>query len=232
MTTKPTTKPKRGRPDQTLAQPDFRLETVTVSGLRPHPRNYRAHPDDQIDHLVESIREHGLYRNIVIARDGTILAGHGVVQAARKMGLESVPVYRLDLGPDDPRALKVLAGDNEIGHLGEIDDRALSEMLKEIKDTDLTGLLGTGYDEMMLTNLLFVTRPASEIQDFNEAAEWVGMPEYDAGQLPLKVVVSFRNEEDRLEFARILGLTFTEKTRSTWWPARDREDVSSLRYEG
>ena len=218
--------------DQISAQTDFRLETVTVAELRPHPRNYRAHPDDQIDHLIESIREHGLYRNIVITRDNTILAGHGVVLAARKMGLEQVPVYRLDVGPDEPGALKVLVGDNEIGHLGEIDDRALSEMLKEIKDTDLSGLLGTGYDEMMLANLLFVTRPESEIQDFDEASQWVGMPGYDTEPEPLKVVISFRNQEDRLEFARLLGLRFTENTKSAWWPARETDDVSSVRFEG
>jgi ParB-like chromosome segregation protein Spo0J len=211
---------------------DFKLEMLAIAELRPHPRNYNAHPEDQIEHIVESIREHGVYRNIVVARDGTILAGHGVVEAARRAGKVHVPGYRLDLDPYEPRALKVLAGDNEVAHLSAKDDRLLSEILREIKDNDIDGLLGTGYDEMMLANLIFVTRPESEIRDFDEAAEWVGMPEYDGGERPLRVMVSFRNEEDRAEFARILGLSFTERTRATWWPAREREDTSSLRFEG
>jgi hypothetical protein len=215
-------------------QTGFKLETVPISELHPHPRNYNAHPDDQIEHIVESIQEHGLYRNIVVARDGTILAGHGVVQAAKGMGLEFVPVVRLDLDPDEPRALKVLTGDNEISHLGEKNDRLLSEILKEIKDSDTAGLLGTGYDERMLANLVFVTRPESEIQDFNEAAEWAnaGMPEYETAEKPLKIAVNFRDEHDREEFAHLLGLNLSDKTRSTWWPPRENDDVSSVRFVG
>lgn len=215
-------------------EPDFKLETVNISELHPHPRNYRGHPDDQINHLMESIKEHGFYRNIVIARDGTILAGHGVVKAVEKMGIESVPVIRLDVDSDDTRALKVLAGDNEIGKLGEIDDRALSEMLKEIKDFDIDGLLGTGYDEMMLANLAMVTRPASEIKDFDAAAAWAGMPEYEEGgdDKAIRVMVTFRSEEDKMKFASILGLSFTDKTKATWWPAKKNEDYSSVKFLG
>jgi ParB-like chromosome segregation protein Spo0J len=210
----------------------FDVEIVPISSVRPHPRNYRVHPDDQIAHLIESIKENGLYRNIVVARDGTILSGHGVTQAAKKMGLESIPVVRLDLDPSEPRALKVLAGDNEIGHLAEIDDRLLSEILKEVKDSDIEGLLGTGYDEAMLANLVFVTRPESEIQDMDEAAAWVGMPEYEQTQEALKITVSFRNENDRAEFARILNINITEKTRSSWWPDKEKDDVSSVKFKG
>lgn len=211
------------------------IETVPIAELRPHPRNYRNHPDDQLDHLIESIKEHGLYRNIVIARDGTILAGHGVVKAAGKMGLTAVPVIRLDIAPDDSRALKVLTGDNEIEHLAEQDDRLLSELLKEIKDFDIDGLIGTGYDEMMLANLVYVTRPEHEVGDFNEAAHWVGMPEYEPAPEPLRVVVSFANEVDRAAFMSRIGATVINKntagTWSIWYPEKQKEDLFSLRFE-
>ncbi len=212
-------------------------ENIAIEELHPHPRNYREHPDDQLEHIIKSISENGLYRPIVIARENTILAGHGVVMAARKMGLTQVSVIRLDIDSDDVRALKILTGDNEIPHLGVIDDRELTELLKEIKDFDADELLGTGFDEMMLANLVYVTRPASEIQDHNEAAQWVGMPEIGSSPEPLKVVVSFRNNTDRIEFARLLGLKFTEKTKSTWWPSKDQEDTpfqetSAILFEG
>lgn len=214
----------------------FETETVIIASLKPHKRNYRQHPDDQLEHIITSIKEHGFYRNVVIAKDGTILAGHGVVKAAQKMGLAEVPVIRLDVEPDSSQAIKVLTGDNEISHLGEIDDRALSELLKEIKDVDLTGLLGTGYDEMMLANLVMVTRPASEIQDFDEAAAWVGMPEYDEGEERIKAVVSFRTLEDRERFMDLAGIekphSTTGKTWSFWWPAKSRDDLSSVKFKG
>lgn len=210
--------------------PKFELSTVPTSSLQPHPRNYRKHPDDQIEHLVQSIEEHGFYRNIVITKHGTILAGHGVWQAVCRMGLSEIPVIVLDLDDDDPKALKVLAGDNEIGHLGEIDDRALTDLLKDVSTNDDVGLLGTGFDEQMLANLLFVTRPASEIADFDEAAEWVGMPEYERANDPLKMTVSFATNEDRLAFGRKLGYKMTDKTKSVWWPPREKDDVESIRF--
>lgn len=211
---------------------DFTVETIPIAELRPHPRNYRTHPDDQIAHLIESIREHGFYRNIVIARDGTILAGHGVVQAASKMGFTSIPIARLDLAPDEPRALKVLAADNEIGHLIEIDDRALSELLKEVKDFDVDGLLGTGYDEMMLANLVMVTRAENEIADFDEAAAWAGLPGYQGGDGRTAITVAFRNTDDRASFLSMLHIDIGEKTQTIWWPPKPNEDLSSVRFVG
>lgn len=203
---------------------------MKVSELKPHPRNYNDHPDDQVDHIIASIKQHGLYRNIVIAREGTVLAGHGVRLAVLKMGIEEVPVYRLDIDPNSPQALKVLAGDNEIAHLGMKDDRLLTEILKEIKQFDTAGLLGTGFDEKMLAALVYVTRPSNEIKDFDEAAEWLGMPDYDPEAAPLKIQISFRDEKDRQEFGRILGIKITDKTRNSWWPSKPKEDPSSIAF--
>src|SRR2546430_11899104 len=125
---------------------------VPIDMLKPHPRNYRKHPDDELEHIMESIRTHGFYRNIVLAKDGkTILAGHGVVEAARRLGYKEIPAILIDYEPDDPHALKVLVSDNEIAHLAESNDRALTELLREVANAG--DLLGTGYDEMMLANL-------------------------------------------------------------------------------
>ena len=207
------------------------IEYVAVSELKPHPKNYREHPDDQLDHIVQSIKDNGHYRNVVIAKDNIILAGHGVVKASNKMGLKTIPVVRLDVPHTDQKAMKVLTGDNEIAHLGIVDDRLLSELLKDIKDSDITGLLGTGYDDAMLANLVMVSRPASEIEDFDAAAEWVGMPEYEKGEKPLQLIINFANVEDREKFAKLVGSPVTDKTKSIWFPHRDKDDESSLRIE-
>lgn len=212
----------------------FTVEDVALADLHPHPRNYQAHPDDELAHIMHSIQEHGFYRNVVIARDGTILAGHGVTEAARRLGVERIPAIRVDYAPDDPRALKLLAGDNEIRHLAEVDDRALTELLRELNQMD--DLLGTGYDEMMLANLAMVTRPASEIADLEAAAQWVGMPEYDdTGEGRIQIIVNFANEDDRQEFCHLLGLEASKiptegQGKSIWWPKRMDDDNRHIRF--
>lgn len=211
-------------------------EMVPVGDLKKHPRNYKEHPEDQLDHIQKSIEEHGFYRNVVIAQDGTILAGHGVWLAVKRMGLfgpSHIPCIRMPLDPEDPRALKILISDNEVGKMAETNDRDLTEMLKDVMTAD--DLLGTGFDPMSLAALTMVTRPASEIRTFDEAAEWVGMPEYEAGGDPLKVVVQFDDEATRVKFMEAIGATVinkkTARVWSIWWPEREKEDLSSVKFK-
>jgi hypothetical protein len=213
-----------------VREPEYAL----VSELLNHPRNYREHPPEQVAHLVESMREHGVYRNVVVARDGrTILAGHGVVKAAREGGLERILVVKLDLDPTEPRALKVVAADNEIGNLAEVDDRILTDLLRDVKEFDPDGLLGTGVDEEKLANMIFVTRPRSEIKDFDAAAEWVGMPEFVPEPAPLKITVQFKTAEDRSRFLKLIGVEEVSELRpSMWWPKRKHDDLASVKFEG
>lgn len=200
---------------------------VPIVDLKPHPRNYRGHPEDQIEHLKESIANHGFYRAIVTAKDLTILAGHGVVKAANELNLKTVPVVKLPIEADSPMALKVLAGDNEISKRGIVDDRLLTEMLREVAMVD--NLLGTGYDEQQLAALAMVTRPASEIESFDAAAEWLGMPDFQGEAAPLKLIVSFESDHDKQDFAERLGIGITDKTKSIWWPPREQDDLASVR---
>lgn len=167
----------------------------------------------------------------MVGRGDVILAGHGVAKAARKMGIEKVPIVRLDLDPSSPHALKLVAGDNEIGHLAEINDRVLTEMLREIM-TEID-LVGTGYDESMLAAYAMVTRPASEIRDTKAAGEWAGLPEYQEGSDPFKLTITFENEEGRREFCKKFGIRISMdhgKTFSTRWPFTENEDPSSLEF--
>jgi hypothetical protein len=202
------------------------LERVAVDQLKPHPRNYRQHGTAQLDHLVRSIEEHGFYRNVVIARDGTILAGHGVVEAAKRLQLVDLPVIRLDVDPGDLQALKVLIGDNQIAQGADVDDRRLIDMLKEIETSDLADLQGTGFDHQQLAALMMLARPPDGLTD--EAAEWVGLPGMgDKAPQPFNVVVHCVTEADRAAFFAFVGATpstifGTLTTRSMWWPLRER----------
>lgn len=212
--------------------PDY--EIVNVTDLKEHPKNYNDHPEDQVKHLAASLEQHGQYRNIVVANDNTILAGHGVVLAAKSLEWDQISVTRVDVDPDHPKALKILAADNTLSNFSMVDDRDLSELLKEIRDVDEFGLYGTGFDDMMLANLVLVTRPASEIKNHDHAAEWLGMPDYEPKPDDMKYTIIFRSNDDRERFANQTGLKIGRADKahwSTWWPEKKQLDNISLKYE-
>lgn len=211
----------------------FRPALLPLADLKPHPRNYRRHPDDQLAHLGRSIQLYGFTRNIIVAADRTILAGHGVAEAARRVGKEYAPVLVLDLGPDDPLALRLLAGDNEVTNLAEVDDRKLLDMLRGIADGPL-GLDATGFSRESLAAAAMTSRTAAELKDKNSAAEWAGMPAYEDGGIPIRLVVTFQTEADRQAFVDQAELRIDKVAGQTWstrWPWTDREDVSGVRFE-
>ena len=116
------------------------------------PATTATHTEDQLDHLVESIKTHGIYRNVIISQDDYILAGHGVCMAARKAGITEVPCLRVPLDHTDVKAIKLLTADNEVEGLADSDARILTGLLSDIFEAD--DLLGTGYDKARLEGLL------------------------------------------------------------------------------
>lgn len=210
--------------------------SVPLDSLHPHPRNYRTHPEDQLDHICRSVELHGLYRNVVVARDHTILAGHGVVLALRRLGWEDVTVRRLDVDPLDVRAIQVLAGDNEMGNLAEVDDRELTELLRELAAEDIDNLLSTGFDAAQLAALALVTRPRSELADLEEAGEWLGLPGFEAEPPSPQITVKFDSLADRDRFlAEVLpGQHIVKKVGEVWttyWPNRGMNDLAAVRFD-
>lgn len=200
---------------------------VPLADLSPHPRNYRTHPAEQITHLAASIEEHGFYRNVVAARDLTILAGHGVVEAAATIPVDAVPVIVLDLDPLEAAALKILAGDNEIARLAGVDHAGLAAILSELDTRDpLAGLLGTGYDTDGLAERLRVAQAlAAGPTDALEA--WRGMPAFSQGDKnsAYRCTVHFRSGADADAFFKLIK---RPKASSLWWPDGDGHVGSDL----
>lgn len=208
------------------------IETVELSKLTPHPRNYREHPPEQIAHIAQSIKDNGFYRNVVVAKDYTILAGHGSVMAAKDVGLDKVPVAHLDIDPFSTAALKILAGDNEVQRLGIVDDKLLAEILQGIVEDGEEGLLGTGFDD---DQFQFVVDVADgnvvEAGSVDPYEEWAGMPAYEHSDPGVRrIVVHFKSDEAVAEFAEIMGQKLTEKTKFIWHPAEKPETMVDKRY--
>lgn len=205
--------------------------SLPVDSLRPHPRNYRAHPDAQLLHITQSMDTHGVYRNVVVARDGTVLAGHGVVLAARRLGLSSLPVVRLDVDPDDPAALQVLTGDNEIAGLADDDAAMLAALLRELADADLDALVGTGKSVEDLEALERLVGYAS-LGKVDPMAEWVDMPEFGAENLPpgaFRCTIRFQTDADADEFFALIGRA---RRSVVFWPEDWDPDQRQFSGEG
>lgn len=76
--------------------------------LIPHARNARTHSEDQVAQIAGSIAEFGFVNPVLVGDDGVIVAGHGRVLAARKLGLSEAPVIVLaHLSPTQRRALMI-----------------------------------------------------------------------------------------------------------------------------
>ena len=143
-------------------------KTVFVSDLIPYARNSRTHSEVQVNKIASSIKEFGFLNPVLIDKDNGIIAGHGRVMAAQKLGLKEVPVL-------------------QIGHLSETQKRAYI-----IADNRLA--LDAGWDEEMLRvefaeladngfNLELTGFELEEISavDFDESEE-VGMPTLASGE--------------------------------------------------
>jgi hypothetical protein len=206
--------------------------TVEIGSLKPHPKNYVTHTEEQLKHLIASLAKFGFYRNIVVAADHTILAGHGIWMAAQALEMKQVPIVKLDLHPNSPAAIKLLIGDNQSRQLVATDDRSMAEMLRELAD-DNEGLDGTGFDQMQLANFLMVTRPESEIEDFDAAAHWAGLPGFQRVHRPPTVIIHTRTEEERFELLERLDLAGEKiKPRMVcWWPPRAKQSPLDFKYD-
>jgi len=115
--------------------------------LIPYARNARTHDDAQIAQIAGSIKEFGFNNPILIDKDNGIIAGHGRVMAARKLGLTEVPTILLDHLSETQRKAYILA-DNRIAINSTWDNEMLSLELSDIKDDISLAMLGFNVDEL------------------------------------------------------------------------------------
>lgn len=130
-----------------------------VETLIPHARNARTHNDAQVALIAGSIREFGFASPVITDGDNGILAGHGRVLAARKLGLEEVPTIDLAHLSEAQKKAFLLA-DNRIGEKGGgTDDEMLASLLGELKIDEGFDLSILGYDEGDIRRLLHEDDP-------------------------------------------------------------------------
>jgi len=144
-----------------------------ISSIIPYARNSRTHSDEQIAQIAASINEWGFTTPILIDESGEVIAGHGRLLAAQRLGLEEVPTMTAAGWSDAQKKAYVIA-DNKLALNAGWDDEILKIEMQELGDLnfDLT-LTGFGIDEMafLFDEVVEQEKPLPEEQDLQPAFE-------------------------------------------------------------
>lgn len=128
---------------------------VNLSDLQTHPLNYNRHSEDQLLRLMESLRRFGQPKEIVIwsseaAAPRMIIAGHGLVVAAQRLGWRALRASDMTGKWTDAEAMAYLAADNELARMGDPDEVALAALTARLAGVDETlAALAAGTGERL-----------------------------------------------------------------------------------
>ena len=149
------------------------IEMLDVSALTPYENNARTHSDEQIEKICASIGEFGFVNPVIIDNENMIVAGHGRVMAAKRLGIEKVPCIRVTNLTETQVRAYILA-DNRLAEDAGWDDEILQRELQELKDN--------GF-EISLTGFSIDDIPSEEI-DFSDIDDKIEIAENNATKNP------------------------------------------------
>ena len=142
------------------------LKTIRLADYQPYPKNPNLHPDHQIQELVRSLGIFGQVKNIVVWQ-GYLLAGHGVVEAARQRGdteLQAVDVSHWT----QEQAEAFLVADNRLAELAIMDEDGLLAVLQSASDPTAIPGIDEDYYAQLIARL---SLPDVDFPEFDENVE-------------------------------------------------------------
>lgn len=125
--------------------PADKVEQWPIEKLVPYAKNSRTHSEEQVAQIAASIREWGFTTAVLVDESGSIIAGHGRVMAARKLGLASLPVM-VAAGWTDAQKRAYVIADNKLAMNAGWDNELLALELGELGDLGFNVQL-TGFSE-------------------------------------------------------------------------------------
>lgn len=136
------------------------IEQIAPAALRPWARNARTHSKKQLRQIAESIRTFGFTNPVLIDQTGTILAGHGRVEAAKSLGLDTVPCLRIEHMTEAEKRAYVIA-DNKLALNAGWDEDLLAQELQGLLATEDLGFdIGViGFDVAEIDSLIEGLQP-------------------------------------------------------------------------
>ena len=147
----------------------MKIEQRLVTSLIPYINNSRKHSDEQVAQIAASIKEFGWTNPILIDGDNGLIAGHGRLLAARKLGMDKVPVIELaHLSEIQKKAL--IIADNKLALNSDWDNELLTIELKDLIDQDFDVTL-LGFDSTEIDALINVIDGTDGLTDEDAVPE-------------------------------------------------------------
>ena len=201
----------------------FNLQWIEVSKLRPakyNPRKDLQPGDPEYESLKKSINEFGLVDPIVVNKDMTVIGGHQRLKVIIAAGFDKVPCSVVDLDKPHEKLLNIAL--NKIS--GDWDLPTLRSLIIDLDDGSLDMSI-TGFNSHELELMMTAIH-----QENDPNAEWQGMPEFENDDKTAfkTILVHFNSLEDMNNFAEFIGQTVTEKTKSIYYPKKERGDLLSM----
>jgi site-specific DNA-methyltransferase (adenine-specific) len=158
-----------------------KIERIAVETLLPYAKNSRTHSDEQVAQIAASIKEFGFNNPILIDKENTIIAGHGRLMAARRVGMADVPCIRLGHLTETQRKAYIIA-DNRLALNAGWDNELLTIELNDLlEDGFALDILGFDADE--LKNLLDPVKPTEGLTDEDAVPEVPEEPKTKPGDI-------------------------------------------------
>jgi hypothetical protein len=193
-------------------------EVVDVGQLQADPHNRRRHDERNIGMVADSLRQVGAARSIVVDEADLILAGNGVIDAAKQAGITKVRIIDADgteviavrrRGLTDAQKRTLALFDNRTAELSEWN----FDQLRADRDAglDLRPFWTEGEEAMLFGQTVEPT--------------WRGMPSFEHEDTTAyrTIRVHFANQEDLDAFAKLIDQTVTEETKYLWFPKADTD---------
>ena len=192
-------------------------QQVKISKVKGNPSNPRIIKNDKFKKLVKSIQEFPemlKLRPIVVDEDMMVLGGNMRLKASKDAGLKEVWIEVAE-GLTEDQKKEFIVKDNV--NFGEWDWAMLGNEWNTIKITEW------GLD---------VWENQDDRNELNAEQEWQGMPEFNQeDKMPYRqIIVSFKNEDDIKSFANLMKQNITDKTKSLWHPAVEKNILKDKAY--
>jgi len=141
-----------------------------IESLKPHPTNPRTHSAAQIGEIAKSIQTFGFVNPVLVDKENRIIAGHGRIQAAQKLGMNSVPTVRIDHMTEGQKRAYIIA-DNKLAEKAGWDEDLLRLEFSYLSSLDADfELTVTGF-ELPEIDILLHCDPQQKNQEEAEALE-------------------------------------------------------------
>ena len=144
---------------------DLCITVTPITELKPYARNPRTHSKHQVKQIASSIRKFGFTNPILIDAAGSIIAGHGRLEAAKLMQLESVPVIKLGYLTEAEKRAYIIA-DNKLAENAGWNIELLQTEIQSIISLDLDfDLTLTGFEVAEIDKMMIFTNDDDDIDD-------------------------------------------------------------------